>query len=101
MENRTTSRYGWELTIVLALGDTINAELRQPERVVALCHRAERWRGKIEHNPEKSTITFTGTVYAPDFKDVDREVSDVLYALGAAPNRVVVLSAVRGNRVTL
>jgi len=102
MENGATGRYGWALTIVLSLGDTVNAELcDQPEKLDELKRRTLPWQGAIGHDPAHGTITFTGVVHARDFKNVDQQVSDVIYALGAAPNRVVVLSAVRGNRVTL
>lgn len=96
------TRYGWSLTIVVSLGEVVNQRLT--DQVVTtgdLEKRVIDWVGRVTHDPEHATITFTGVIQAVSFRDVDQLVSDVLYSLGAAPDRVIVLSAVRGSRVVM
>lgn len=102
MEMRATARYAWDLRVVLSLSE--DASRRLTNGVLTLADVEQRihiWNGEVTHDAEKKTLTFQGTVYGADFKNIDQQISDVLYALGAAPNRVIVLSAMRGRRVTL
>lgn len=102
MENRTIARYGWTLVIVISLSEDANKRLTNAVLALAdLKQRVREWDAEVKHDPAHATLTFTGTIYSPDFKNVDQEVSEVLYRLGASPNRVIVLSAVRGSRVAL
>lgn len=102
MQDRTIARYGWVLIIVISLGEDVNKRLTDsPVGVDAIKDRMRDWDAEITHDSVNATVTFSGTVYATDFRRIDEEVSDVLYRMGASPNRVIVLNAVRGSRVAM